>query len=227
MGRFGERWMSHEARLAAAWQACIQPEDIVLIPGDVSWAQSTRHVVPDLEWISQLPGRKVLLRGNHDHWWKSFDVAQQMTSPLGLTVVEGSSILVDGVIICGAMGHIAPNDPYYVVDPKKDRFTRELKRLELALQSAYEIRRKAQSKLPILLMLHYPPFTSDGQSTAYVDMINTHKPTLCVYGHLHKSYEWDVARCGLVDGVYYSLVAADYLEMKPRLIWPMEQDIGG
>jgi hypothetical protein len=219
MARFGEKWVNHEARLASAWRAQIAPDDIVLLPGDISWAQSVARVWADLAWLCDLPGRKVLLRGNHDHWWKDIRHVRKIVEPMGFYALEGDSISLDGTLICGAMGHIAPHDPYYKPDARKDRHTRELKRLENALVHAAERRLPGQ---PFVLMMHFPPFTSDGKSTAYADLISTYQPTICLYGHLHRQSEWEIARSGLHDGVYYALVAADYLGMTPRLVWPLE-----
>jgi predicted phosphohydrolase len=218
MARFGHKWEGHPDSMAAAWRASVAPEDVVLIAGDISWAHSMNKIWPDLEWLSQLPGRKVLLRGNHDHWWKDIFIVRKIVEPMGFYALEGDSMALDGVLVCGAMGHIAPEDPYYQENPKKDRYRRELRRLEKALEHAAARRATGQ---PMLLMMHYAPFTSDGKPTAYVDLITRYQPTLCVYGHLHRQMEWEVARCGVYEGVRYALVAADYLSMAPRLIWPV------
>jgi predicted phosphohydrolase len=222
--RFGEKWYNHEARIAEYWQERIAPRDVVFIPGDVSWAHSTARVLPDLDWLMRLPGRKVLLRGNHDHWWKNPAVARQIAEPLGFTVLDGESIELDGVIVCGAMGHIAPSDPYYVENPKKDRYRRELARLEQALCHASERRAAGQ---PLILLMHYPPFTSEGKPTAFVDLIGQHRPTLCLYGHLHFQKEWQVAVNRILGGVQYRLVAADYVAMKPQLVWKTAMNADG
>ncbi len=139
-------------------------------------------------------------------------MVRQIVEPMGLRALEGDSVRMDGVII-------APEDPYYESDARKDRYTRELTRLEKALEHAVAQRTNGE---PVVLMMHYPPFTSDGRPTAYVDLITWYQPTLCIYGHLHKAYEWEVARHGLYEGVRYALVAADYLCMTPRLIWPAD-----
>jgi uncharacterized protein len=216
MARFHDRWYGHPDTIAASWRDRVKPNDVMLLPGDVSWAQSANKLYPDLAWLCNLPGRKVLLRGNHDHWWKDIYKVRKIVEPLGFYALEGDSITLDGVVICGAMGHIAPTDPFYEEDPRKDRYTRELKRLESALQHANEHRADNQ---PVILMMHYPPFTSEGKTTAYVDVITRYQPTLCIYGHLHRQPEWEVAQCGPHQGVDYELVASDYLEMAPRLIW--------
>jgi predicted phosphohydrolase len=216
MTRFGEKWRDHTERIAAAWQAHVAPEDVVLVCGDISWASSEKRVLPDLVWLAALNGTKVLLRGNHDHWWDSAQQARRLAEPLGFHLLEGDALRIGGAVICGAMGHIAPNDPFYVPHPKKDRFSRELARLESALQCGQTLR---QADEPLLLLMHYPPFTSDGQPTAYSALIARHKPTLCLYGHLHHAKEWEIVPQGLYEGVQYHLVAADYLEMTPRLVW--------
>jgi uncharacterized protein len=220
--RFGEKWLNHTDRISEAWKAQIQPDDVVLLPGDVSWAQSPGRIWPDLHWLEALPGRKVLLRGNHDHWWRDVYKVRKIVEPMGFYALEGDSIVLDGVIICGAMGHIAPHDPYYTENARKDRYNRELKRLESALSDSAS---KRQADQPLILMMHYPPFTSQGGPTAYVDLISHYKPTLCLYGHLHKHAEWEVARHGMYEGVHYQLVASDYLEMRPLLVWPLNQSI--
>jgi uncharacterized protein len=221
MARFGERWEGHPHTIALNWKKQVAANDVVLIPGDVSWAQTVNKVIADLAWLSELPGRKVLLRGNHDHWWKGIYPVRKILEPWGFYAIEGDSLTLNGVVICGAMGHIAPQDPYYVEDPRKDRYNRELVRLEQALQDAAEHRQPGQ---PEILMTHYPPFTSDAKPTAYVDLITKYRPTLCIYGHLHRHSEWEVAQNGLYNGVTYSLVASDYLAMSPRLLLTSESE---
>ncbi len=219
MDRFGPRWTNYTQRIAAAWNELITADDIVLLPGDVSWAHSLPKLMLDLNWLAELPGRKVLLRGNHDHWWKNIEAVRKIVTPLGFYALEGDSITLDGVVLCGAMGNIAPEDPYYVEDPKKDRYHRELARLELALQHGVEQRADGQ---PLILLMHYPPFTSDAKPTAYVKLITRYAPTLCLYGHLHRSEEWQVAVNGVYEHVLYRLVASDYIGMTPQLVWTTE-----
>lgn len=216
--RFGEKWRDHEARIAAAWQERVAPQDIVLLPGDLSWAKKVRTVQPDLDWVTKLPGRKVLARGNHDWWWRDLDQIRCEVLPETMQAVQGSCLEINGVLICGTMGHVAPNDPYYK-SHKIRSYHRELTWLQNALESAETMRTNGQ---PIMTMLHYPPFTSSGQPSGFTEVIRQYAPEVCVYGHLHFAYEWAVAVNEPRDGTRYHLVAADYLSMVPRRVWPPE-----
>jgi uncharacterized protein len=163
-----------------------------------------------------------LLRGNHDHWWKNIYHVRKMLEPWGFYALEGDSITLDDVVLCGAMGYIAPEDPYFATDVRKDRYQRELTRLEKALRIANE---KRQPDQPMVVLMHYPPFTSTGQPTAFVNLISLYKPTMCLYGHLHRRDEWQLACNQDYNGVLYQLVAADFLEMTPRLMLSMPQKV--
>ena len=107
--RFGEKWRNHTQRIKTAWQTLIDTNDIVLLPGDLSWAHSPRTVQPDIDWLATLPGRKVIARGNHDYWWKNLVQVQRDVLPENMQAVQGSCLPLDDVLICGTMGHIAPN----------------------------------------------------------------------------------------------------------------------
>ena len=157
-----------------------------------------------------------MIRGNHDLWWRDIHKVRRQILPKCFFAVQGDCIEIAGVLLCGAQGHIAPNDPYYVADPPKNRFERELKTLESALETAAAMRTPHQ---PLVIMLHYPPFTSDGQATAYSELIERYAPAQCLYGHLHRDDEWEQAVSGERNGITYRLMAADYLGMIPQRIW--------
>ena len=211
--QFGNVWHEHTQKLERNWRECVAPQDVVLLAGDTSWATSFARFKPDLEWLEDLPGRKVLVRGNHDLWWRDVHKVRKQYLPKNFYVLQGDCLEIDGVLLCGAQGHIAPNDPYYVPDPPKNRFEREMKSLSSALENAAKARSPGQ---PLVIMMHYPPFTSDGQPTPYSVMIEKLAPAYCIYGHLHKPDEWQTAVSGFRNGINYALLAADYLEMMPQ-----------
>lgn len=217
MSRFSDLWINHTERIAAHWRSVVAPEDVVLIVGDISWASSVNRVKADLNWMAQLPGHKIMIRGNHDKWWTSIEKVRALVGSFGMTAIQGDCTEVGGVLICGAQGHIAPHDPYYQPDPPKNRYERELGTLQSALTEAATLR---QANQPLVVLMHYPPFTSDGQPTAYAAMIEAHAPALCLYGHLHKPQEWTVAIQGQHRGIDYRLLAADYVDMQLQAIQP-------
>ncbi len=214
--RFGAIWTDHTERIREAWQQRVGQEDVVLLPGDLSWAHSAAGVIPDVNWLASLPGRKVLARGNHDFWWKRLRQVEHEIFHESMYAVQGSSVTIDGLIVCGTMGHIAPNDPYFQKH-KYGSYQRELNWLKSSLEQAQHMRTNGE---PIILMMHYPPFTSDGQPNGFTRVIQEYTPDVCVYGHLHFQEEWAVAADDVRDGTRYHLVACDYLDMIPRQIWP-------
>jgi len=215
---FGEKWRDHAERIADSWRRQVRPQDVVLLLGDTSWASSFKQVLPDLEWLSTLPGRKVLVRGNHDHWWNNINKVRQQMLPAGFVALQGDSIILEDVVLCGAQGHIAPPDPYYRPDPPKNRYERELNTLQTALSAAAAQRSHAHQ--PLIIMMHYPPFTSDAKPTAFIDLIEQYAPATCLYAHLHKTHEWEVAINGERNGIQYRLVAADYVNMELQQVYP-------
>ncbi|MBN2469331.1 MAG: metallophosphoesterase [Anaerolineae bacterium] len=214
--RFGEIWSNHAQRIKDAWEARVHPEDLVLLPGDLSWAHSAQVVQPDVDWLAALPGRKILARGNHDFWWKKLEQVRRQVLRPEVYAVQGTCLALDGLLVCGTMGHVAPNDPYFQKH-KQRSYQRELHWLRQSLIEAEHLRANGE---PVLLMMHYPPFTSDGQKSGFTEIIEQFQPNICVYGHLHFAHEWAVAADGIRHGTHYHLVAADYLNMTPRKIWP-------
>jgi hypothetical protein len=215
--RFGDRWAGHIERLAQSWCDQVKPNDVVLLLGDTSWASSSSRVRADLTWLAQLPGRKVMVRGNHDRWWSNIKTVRRKLLPKGFSAIQGDSLVVDGVLLCGAQGHIAPQDPFYKPDPPANRYERELTTLKSALQAVGRVRQKGQ---PLIIMMHYPPFTSDGQPTEYSHLIEQHAPAICLYAHLHRPEEWAVAIQETRAGVSYRLLSADYLGMQLQRVFP-------
>ena len=100
MDVFGSRWDNHAERLAANWRRLVGADDIVLIPGDISWAMRLDMAKPDLEWLAALPGRKILLRGNHDYWWQSLGKLAALNLP-DIFFVQNNHVVIDGVAVGG------------------------------------------------------------------------------------------------------------------------------
>jgi len=205
MDRFGPQWVGHAGKIAAAWRAGVAPGDTVLVCGDTSWAMRLEEAAPDLAWLADLPGNKLLLRGNHDYWWSSRSKVERALPPT-LALLQNDCAVVDGRAICGSRGWNLPVD----ASTPEDRaiFARELLRLRTSLQAAPPgLRRWA--------MLHYPPWMPGIESTPVVDLLHEFGVERCVYGHLHAMAPGTYPE-GIVDGIRYDCVSCDLVGFAPR-----------
>jgi predicted phosphohydrolase len=214
--RFAARWLDHAEKIASEWQAVVRPEDLVLLPGDLSMAANHRDLQPDLAWLDRLPGTKVLAPGNHDRWWNNIDAIRPMLRRT-LLAVSGDAIQTHGVVVCGTRG--AP--PYHETpSPQQDAVSnRELAMLDSALDAAGLIREGDQ---PLYVLWHYPPFDLRRRAGLCVARFEEARVTSCVYGHLHAEGQWSSAVQGMVGRVKYHCVAADAIGFRPIRLSPKE-----
>lgn len=228
---FGPRWEDHAARLETNWRAVVKPDDIVLMPGDISWGMRLPDALPDLEWLAELPGRKVLLRGNHDYWWQSLKKLEGL-GLAGISFIQNNHLFLDGVAIGGTRlwdfpyvrwGFVANADNADIVpamrkidpgpqreeDPEKIR-ARELGRLAGSLA---QLPREAALRVA---MTHFPPIGEDGQPTEITGIIDTFDIDICVFGHVHALTDSPHPGADVVIGkTRYVLAASDYLGHAP------------
>lgn len=204
MDVFGPQWENHFARISEDWRARVAPEDVVLIPGDISWAMQLQDAMEDLRAIGALPGRKILLRGNHDYWWNSLTRVRGALSE-GCYALQNDSLFFDGVLFCGTRGWTCPNENAFSAQDLK-LYTREAGRLELSLRDG----RDKHPDAPLVVLLHYPPFCENLTDTHFTALAQKYGARQVVYGHLHGL---SVARafCGMRGSVRYDLVSCDAL----------------
>lgn len=228
MDVFGPHWDDHPNRIAANWREVVGPDDIVLVPGDISWAMRLPGAVPDLEWLASLPGRKVLIRGNHDYWWPSLGKLNKLGLP-NMHFIHNSHVVLDGVAIGGSRMWDFPGIRWGFVpaaddaspagarpaasrqseDPEKIR-ARELERLAASLGGL-----PADATLRVA-MTHYPPVGEDGLPTMLTERIASFDIDLCVFGHIHAPS--DRKRPGedvVIDKTRYVLASSDHLNHTP------------
>jgi len=206
MDVFGAHWQNHFERIQADWQARVQPEDVVLLPGDTSWAMHLANAQADLAAIGALPGRKLLLRGNHDYWWSSISQVRKAL-PDGMTALQHNAYRFDDVIICGARGWLCPGSTQLSEEDEKI-YRRELARLTLSLEAAQKLRGERPAWL--IAMLHYPPFADKDQPTEVTQLLTRYGVEDAVYGHLHGPGLAGTFS-GSMDGVRYHQVSCDGL----------------
>lgn len=208
--RYAGRWRDHVERIETQWREVVGPDDLVLLPGDLSMARTHREVQPDLAWLDRLPGTKVLSPGNHDRWWNRVEAIRPMLRKSELAV-EGDAVQVRGLVVCGARG-IPPESS----EPSPQPPDREIAQLGKALADAAQLRGQGG---PLFVLWHYPPFDVHGLPGHAVELIANARATACLYGHLHTERQWSTAVQGDVRGVRYCCVAADAIGFRPLCVW--------
>jgi predicted phosphohydrolase len=202
---FGDHWEDHFARISADWQEKVTSEDVVLIPGDISWAMQLRDAVPDLTAIGELPGRKILIKGNHDYWWTGIGQVRRVLLE-GMMALQHDTADLGDCVVCGTRGWAYPTEETPLSAEDERIFNREMIRLELALQSAV----KAAGERPILVMLHYPPLYQQDRDTPFTRLLEKYPVHAVVYGHLHGA-GIRAGFTGTWNGIRYMLASCDSL----------------
>ncbi|MBR1559009.1 MAG: metallophosphoesterase [Clostridia bacterium] len=210
MDVFGEHWKNHFERIREDWRARVAASDVVLLPGDLSWAMKLEEAREDLESIAALPGTKLLLRGNHDYWWSSIGRVRRAL-PEGTYALQNDSVLIDGRLYAGTRGWTLPAEDSDADDLRI--YARERMRLEMSLKHA----RSRDADAPITAMLHYPPLTDE--LAGFSDILEAYGVEDCVYGHLHGAGLYGAVR-GERRGVRYHQVSCDGLGFRLYLLYP-------
>lgn len=219
---FGQQWEGYTEKIEKSWRELVAPTDLVLIPGDISWALTIEEARPDLAWVGQLPGIKLLLRGNHDYWWGSLAKIKPIL-PASCHLLQNNSFTWEGIGIGGTRLWDIPGLSFHgVIDFKESKtvkklteqsdpaeveriFERELGRLEMSLKaiSPYTKHRIA--------MTHYPPIGPAMQDTPVTKLLEKYGIQTCVFGHMH-NVKPDIPLFGKHNGIDYILCACDYRE---------------
>ena len=212
MNVFGAQWERHFELIQAAWRKRVAPEDIVLIPGDVSWAMYLEDALEDLHSIATLPGRKILIRGNHDYWWSSIGKVRAALAE-GMMALQNDAVQCDGLVFCGSRGWSIPTEfaPLSVADEKI--YLRELCRLQMSLAHG----RRMAKDAPVIAMMHFPPMLADEEETAFSRLLEEAGVSHVVYGHLHGTGIRNGFQ-GIHNGVHYHLTSCDALAFEPAEI---------
>ncbi len=206
MNIFGDNWTNHEEKIMENWKATVGDDDLVLIPGDISWAVKLDEAIDDLQKIDELPGTKIIGKGNHDYWWSTSNKLDK----LGLKSVKflkNNSYEFDGAVICGTRGWDTMEE--HSEDENNEKiYLREMNRLKLSLESA------AKSKNALIAMLHYPPFDSNGLPNEFFEILKEYNVQMCIYGHLHGEEGHKNVREGMIEQISVHCVSCDYMDFK-------------
>ncbi|MCQ2548260.1 MAG: metallophosphoesterase [Clostridia bacterium] len=219
MGVFGKDWEDHESRIKEDWLKQVKDDDIVLLVGDLSWGLRLEEAMADLDWISKLPGKKVLIKGNHDLWWQSYSKLSKAYPELNF--LQNNSLDFGPVVVTGTRGWVTPGSEQYKAQDDEKIYKREVLRMEMALKDAAE---KMDEGKVLIACTHYPPMNDKHQGTDFTRLLSEYGVKTCVYGHLHGKNVWPKGLNGTLNGVKYSLVSQDFLGGKLKLIYDTEEE---
>ncbi|MGE5328201.1 MAG: metallophosphoesterase [Deltaproteobacteria bacterium] len=210
MDIFSDKWQGHTEKLKENWLKTVTEADTVIIPGDVCWATYINDAFEDFKYIASLPGKKIISKGNHDYWWETMSKMNRFLTENSLENIfflHNNFFEYEDWVICGTRGWPSVEETKGECDKKM--FARELSRLENSLNSAINT-----GKEKIITALHFPPFYSS--ENGFIEVMKKYRVSICLYGHLHGDFS--SARQGLIEGIDFKFVSADYLNFMPERI---------
>ena len=211
MNIFGEKWDNHWDKIKNDWMNVVKENDTVLVPGDISWAMTIEEALLDIQDISNMPGRKIFIQGNHDYWWQSASKVRKILTH-NTEIIQNDFIDIGDFLICGTRGWLMPGDERFQEKDNKI-FKRELIRLEMSLSKASSI-----SSKEIIVMIHFPPFNVKEGNYEFIDIMKKYNVKICVYGHLHGDGINNVFE-GFYSNIEFYMVSCDYLDFKLKRIY--------
>ncbi|MDP4091133.1 MAG: metallophosphoesterase [Bacillota bacterium] len=209
MDIFGGNWYMHHEKIRENWLAVVREEDTVLIGGDISWSMKMAEGEKELQWIHELPGKKLIIKGNHDYWWGSITKLNKMFEDMNF--IQNNHFNYEEYGICGTRGWICPGSERFEDEDLKI-YKRELIRLRLSLDSA----RKAGFER-LIAMIHYPPTNEKFEDSGFTDIFKEYEVEKVIYGHLHGPFHYRVLN-GEREGIHYIMTSSDYINFNPVLL---------
>ena len=212
MSIFGDNWEGHEEKIKNNWIENVKEEDLVILPGDFSWATYLKDTDMDFEYLNKLPGKKLLLKGNHDYWWTTVTSMRNFLKENdfeNIDFIYNNSYEFEDKIIVGTRGWSQTEDA-----EDKRLSKREALRLELSIQDG--IKTYGEDK-EIVVFMHYPPITNSNltknETNEFIQILQKYNIKKCFYGHLHGASIKEAVE-GEHFGIDFKLVSADGLNFK-------------
>ncbi len=211
MDVFGPEWERHDEKIRENWLRLVSPEDIVILPGDLSWGLKLNEAEADFRWVHRLPGKKLLFKGNHDLWWSTPTKLNAMYEDM--LFLQNNYFAAGDIAICGTRGWKLPQTSPVWTEHDDKIYAREQLRLRMSLEAA-----RKDGYQRIITAMHYPPAEQKNLKNGFTDIIGEFGVELVIYGHLHGSYARRAAFNGRIGKTDYRLVSCDYLNFSPVLL---------
>ena len=210
MDIFGPAWDNYVEKVFSDWKEKVSDDDVVVMAGDFSWAMKLEDTKKDLELFKNLPGKKIMIRGNHDYWWNTISAVRKAL-PKDFFAIQNDAIKIKNVIFCGTRGWLLPDENFSQENQKI--FDREVIRLEMTLQSAQALKKDGDK---IICLIHYPAKNNAKENTKFTDLFEKYNVEKVVFGHIHakKNVELFFEK----NGIEYFLTSCDLLNQKLVLI---------
>ncbi len=196
-------WKDYESKIKENWNSKVKENDLVILGGDFSWSMDLEDTYKDFEFIHNLPGKKILIKGNHDYWWGTLTKMKKYINEIGFNDINflyNNSYEFEGKLICGTRG-------WNFSDLQEDEkiYNREIQRLRLSLEDAVK---KYGTDKEIIVCLHYPPLKTN-EISDFVRVMEEYNVTKCIYGHLHgPAHKFIVEKN--IDNIQYIMTSCDY-----------------
>lgn len=197
-------WKNYENKIKENWNSKVKESDLVILGGDFSWSMDLKDTYKDFEFIHKLPGKKILIKGNHDYWWGTLTKMKKYINEIGFNDINflyNNSYEFEGKIICGTRG-------WNFTDLQEDDekiYNREIQRLKLSLEDAVK---KYGTDKEIIVCLHYSPLKTN-EISDFVRVMEEYNVTKCIYGHLHgPAHKFIVEKN--IDNIQYIMTSCDY-----------------
>jgi predicted phosphohydrolase len=230
MDRFGDVWIDHPRKIKINWENTVSRGDIVLVPGDISWAKKFDQALADLYWLDNLPGKKIILKGNHDYWWPKTGILNQKL-PQSIYIIKNNCLQIGSFVFFGARlwdtleyscddivdwdlkkGDFLQKKSLEELKKQEKIYDRELHRLELSISMLPD-----NPELIRIGMCHFPPLNGSLTPSRASELFSRAGAVHTVFGHLH-SLKAGISPFGILDKTEYHLTSGDFLEFKPKLI---------
>lgn len=217
---FGKSWADYITRIKNNWLHLVSCDDTVIIPGDISWALSLEEARSDLKFLDELPGKKILGKGNHDFWWCTMRKHQAFFDANGIKSISflyNNAHVVDDFIIAGTRGWYNDEDAQNA--PDNTDFEKLVNRENLRLRASLKEAQKLKGEHPekeIIVFMHFPPFWNGKASDGLIEALKDYGVKRLYFGHIHGNYT--IEPKFVYEDIEMNIVSADYLKFTPKIV---------